>query len=164
VTKGVFSVTSIKNTFRLLNRRNKKGDIAMKSLIFIVYVLFITGCSHQYTKSLDDRMDECKKGYLLALRSGSRDLTESVIFQIILKKMSGYLEDSEQIEEELSRLVLAGKDESTRKKAELALRFLNNTSNVNTANIRSIYYEENRLFYLLEEYFDPNVPDWTQVK
>lgn len=136
----------------------------MKSLIFLVCALFITGCSHQHTKSLDDRMDDCKEGYLLALRSGSRDLTESVIFQIILKKMNGYLEDTEQIEKELSRLVLAAKDESTSKKAELALRFLNNTSNVNTANIRSIYYEENKLFYLLEEYLGPPIPDYTQVK
>jgi hypothetical protein len=154
----------MKKTFRLPNRRHKKGGSTMKSLIFLVCALFITGCSHQYTKSLDDRMDDCKKGYILALRSGSRDLTESVIFQIILKKMNGYLEDTEQIEDELSRLVLVAKDESTRKKAKLAHLFLNNTSNVNTANIRSIYYEENKLFYLLEEYLGPPIPDYTQVK
>jgi hypothetical protein len=78
--------------------------------------------------------------------------------------MNGYLEDTEQIEDELSRLVLVAKDESTRKKAKLAHLFLNNTSNVNTANIRSIYYEENKLFYLLEEYLGPPIPDYTQVK
>ena len=136
----------------------------MKSLIFLVYALFITGCSHQYTKSIDDRIEECKKGYELALRSGKRGLTEAVIFQIILKKMNGYFENTEQLEAELSHLVLEGKDESTRKKAELALRFLSATSNFNIANIRSAYYEEPRIYLLLEEYLDAHNPEYTRIK
>ena len=136
----------------------------MKSLVFLVFALFITGCSYQHSKSLDERMEDCKKGYLLALSSGSRELTESVIFQIVLKKMYGYLENTERLEAELSRLVLTGKDESTRKKAKLALSFLNNSSNVNTANIRSLYFEEKKLYNLLEENLDPNIPEYTGIK
>ena len=136
----------------------------MKSLIFIVYALFITGCSFQHTKSLDDRLDDCKEGYLMALRSGKRELTENVIFQIMLKKMHGYLEDTKQLETELSHLVIVSEDESTRKKAELALCFLNNMSNFNIVNIRAKYYDENKLYDLMEEYLSTDTPEYSRVK
>jgi hypothetical protein len=164
VTKSVFSVTSLKKTFRLLIRRNKKGGITMKSLIFLVCALLFTGCSYQHAKSHEDRMGKCKEGYQMALRSGIRDLTENVIFQIVLKRMNGHLGDTNQLEAELSQLVMVCEDESTRKKAELALRFLNNMSKFNIANIRADYYDENKMFYLLEEYLNVNTPEYTQVK
>lgn len=136
----------------------------MKSLIFLVCVFIIIGCSHQHAGSLDDRMDDCVEGYKMALRSGKTDLTEAVIFQIILKKMNGYLEDTKQLETELSHLVLVSKKESTRKKAELALRFLRNTSNISRINIRTVYHDENRLYPLLEEYLNSDTPEYTHVK
>jgi hypothetical protein len=136
----------------------------MKSLVFLVYALLITGCSYQHAKSVDERIEDCKEGYLLALRSGKRDLTECVIFQIIVKKMNGYFEDTEQLETELSHLVLVGNDESTRKKAEFALRFLNSMSNLDIANIRSLYHDENRLYHLLEENLKADAPEYTQIK
>jgi hypothetical protein len=136
----------------------------MKSLIFLVYALFITGCSYQHAKSLDERMEDCKVGYQMALQSGLSDMTESVIFQIVLKKLNGYLGDTEELESELSQLILVSDNESTRKKAELALYFLTNIDDFEIATIRAEYYDENKLYRNLEEYFSEHTPEYTQVK
>jgi len=136
----------------------------MKSLVFLVYALFITGCSHQHVKSLNDRVEDCKKGYQMALHSGVSDMTENVIFQIVLKKMNGYLGDTKEIERELSQLILVSENESTRKKAQLALLFLTSVEDVEIAQIRAEYYDETKLFHLVEESMSEHTPEYTQVR
>ena len=164
MTKSELVVTSLFETIRLLNRQNTKGGLTMKSLIFFAGVFFMTSCSYQHAKSLDDRMESCQVGYQMALRSGNHDLTENVIFQIVIKRMNGYLEDTKRLEAELSQLILVSEDESTRKKAELALYFLTGMNTFNIAKIRTEYYDENKLFHMLEKYFDDRTPEYTQVK
>jgi len=164
VTKSDFVVTSLLVTFRLMKRQNKKGGITMKSLVFLVCALFITACSFQHAKSLNDRVEDCKVGYQMALHSGACDMTENVIFQIVLKKMNGYLGDTKALERELSQLILVCEDESTRKKAELALNFLTSVSDIEIASIRSEYYDETKMYHMLEEYFSEHSPEYTQVK
>ena len=109
-------------------------------------------------------MEKCRVGYQMALRSGIDDLTENVIYQIVLKRMYGYLEDTESLETELSQLIMVSEDESTRKKAELAYFFLNSISNFEIAKIRMKYNDEIKLFQLLEEHFTAHTPEYTQVK
>jgi hypothetical protein len=136
----------------------------MKSLIFLVCVFFITGCGYRHTKPLNERIEDCKVGYQMVLQSGLSDMTESVIFQIVLKKLNGSLGDTEELESELSQLILVSENESTRKKAELALYFLTNIDDFEIALIRSEYHDENKLYHMLEEYFSEKTPDYTQVK
>jgi len=136
----------------------------MKSLIFLASALTIMGCSYKHAKSLDDRMENCKEGYQMALRSGIRGITEDVIFQIVLKRMNGYFENTDQLEFELSQLILTSEDTSTRKKANLALRFLTDISNFNIANIRAVYHDENKLYDLLEQHSGFVVPEHTRMK
>lgn len=151
-------------TLRLLNRQHKEGGTIMKSLVYLVVTLFITGCSHQHLKSLNDRVEACKVGYQLAMHSEVSEMTEHVIFQIVLKRMNGYLGDTKEIERELSQLILGSKNESTRKKAELALYFLTSLDDFEIAMIRSEYYDENKMFQLLEKSFNEHAPEYTQVK
>ena len=136
----------------------------MKSLVFLVYILFVTGCSYQHAKSFNDRVEDCKVGYQMALNSGLSEMTKSVIFQIVLKRMNGYLGDTKEIERELSQLILVCEDETMRKKAELALYFLTSIENFEIAKIRSEYYDENKLYDLVEKYMSEHNPEYTQVR
>jgi len=136
----------------------------MKSLIFFAGVFFMTSCSYQHAKSLDDRMESCQVGYQMALRSGNHDLTENVIFQIVIKRMNGYLEDTKRLEAELSQLILVSEDESTRKKAQLALYFLNSIDSIDIATLRAEYYDQNKMYQMLEEHINEHSPEYTQIK
>jgi hypothetical protein len=91
-------------------------------------------------------------------------MTENVIFQIVLKRMNGYLGDTGELERELSQLVLVSEDESTRKKAQFALYFLTSIDSLDIATFRAEYYDENKMYYMLEEYINQHSPEYTQVK
>jgi hypothetical protein len=133
----------------------------MKSLVFLVCTLIISGCSHRQAISLDDRMENSKIGYEMALRSGIDDLTENAIYQIVLKRMNGFLENTEGLESELSQFILICDNEVTQKKAILALHFLTTMNNFEIAKIRAEYNNKNKLFQLLEKHISTNTSDYS---
>ena len=124
----------------------------MKTIAILLSVVIIVGCSRQYTGHREGRNEKWEQGSLIALRSDLHHLTESVIFQVAIKRMAGTLENSKVFETELSRLAFEAKNESTRQKARLVLRYLSCTDNNCNTDIRSDYNEESRLYEVLEKY------------
>jgi hypothetical protein len=124
----------------------------MKSILFFTGVLLISSCSFHNTKTLENRMDDCKEGYILAMRGENSGLIESVIFQIVLNHLHGYLDDSEQLQVELARLAVDSENQSIRSKAQLALQFLKYPNNFYQAEIQSDYHDVDKLFLLMEKH------------
>ncbi len=128
----------------------------MKTLTFLLVIFFLSACASQGIKTVDEQLDACKKGYLMAMKSDIPDLTENVIFQIVLKRMNGLLNDSEEIEYALSQLAIEGRDESIRKKALLALSYLSCKDEVCKVEIKADYHDPGKMFSLLKTYLNKN--------
>lgn len=128
----------------------------MRTLTFLLMIFFLSACAYHGTKTVDEQMETCKEGYMMALNSDIPDLTENVIFQITLKRMNGLLNNSTEIENTLARLAIEGREESTRRKASLALSYLICRDDVCKTEIKADYHDQEKIFGLLETYLREN--------
>ena len=128
----------------------------MRTFTFLLLIFFLSACAYQGKKTIDEQMDACKEGYLMALNSDVPDLTENVIFQITLKRMNGLLNNSTEIENTLARLAIDGREESTRRKASLAFSYLICRDDVCKTEIKAAYHDQDKIFGLLETYLKEN--------
>jgi len=128
----------------------------MKILALLFLTFFLLACTSQSKKTIHEQLDACKEGYLMALNSNIPDLTEDVIFKIILKRMNGIWDNSEDIENLLSKLAIEGRNESIREKAFLALSYLNCKDEVCRTEIKAGYHDPEKMFGLLKSYLNDN--------
>ena len=128
----------------------------MKTFIFLLVIFILSACASQRINTVEEQVNACKKGYLMALKSDVSDLTENVIFEIILKRMNGLLNDSKEIELALSQLMIEGQDESIRRKAFLALSYLSCKDEVCKVEIKAGYHDPDKLFNLLNSNLSNN--------
>ena len=128
----------------------------MKTLTYSFLIFFLLACTSHHLKTVNEQMDACKEGYLMALKSDIPDLTEDVIFQIILKRMNGIWDNSEDIKEVLYRLTIEGQNESIREKALLALSYLACKDEACRTEIKAGYHDPDKMFTLLKTYLNNN--------